>query len=615
MRLDREGFAGPDYDGRYRRDDAGNLTKIAEVAPGQQAETQCFDHDYLRRLTAAWTPASGDCSAAPSSSTLGGPAPYWHSFGYDAIGNRTVEVRHATAAGGTDTRREYTYPAAGGSRPHALSSVTSTGPGGTDLSAYTYDDAGNGLTRPGPNGTQTLSWDADGHLGKVSDGEGETSYVYDANGDRLLRRDPNATTLYLDGAEITLDRATGAKSSTRYYEHLGKTIAVRTSKPGSTVGTVKFLLADHHGTAEVAVDSYTQELTRRRFDPFGNPRGEEVPWSGERGFVGGTLDASTGLTHLGAREYDPRTGRFVSVDPIIDPGDPQQMHGYAYANNSPATFSDPDGLRFTADNEGKVVATPEPSGGYSIYDERTGTRTGANASKKNLEKAEDRLNRARAEQERLKRKLINAGKLFLDILLEVTGAKAGIDCFLKGDVGGCVETAVTVISGLVGGLLVKIGAKYALKWKAAAKLAGKVAKLVTDIADVIKGWGKAAKGVADATKNLLKARKAAKAAKTETELVQRWMSRAELDATIETGLVRGGRDGTHYVTDFANHSAQRARQRLALPQTPEVRVQLEVPRGAFSPAKRVDPAYNMPGGGMERTATGPVTCRVVCVWD
>ena len=105
------------------------------------------------------------------------------------------------------------------------------------------------------------------------------------------------------------------------------------------------------------------------------------------------------------------------------------------------------------------------------------------------------------------------------------------------------------------------------------------------------------------------------AAKGETELVQRWMSRAELDATIDTGLVRGGREGTHYVTDFANHNALRARQRLALPQTGEVRVQLEVPRGAFSPPKRVDPDYFMPGGGMERTASGAVQCRVVCVWD
>ncbi|MCP2323531.1 RHS repeat-associated protein [Hamadaea flava] len=63
----------------------------------------------------------------------------------------------------------------------------------------------------------------------------------------------------------------------------------------------------------------------------------------DKGFVGGTEDG-TGLTHLGAREYDPATGRFISVDPVLDENDPQQLHGYSYANNAPVTASDPDGL-------------------------------------------------------------------------------------------------------------------------------------------------------------------------------------------------------------------------------------------------------------------------------
>ena len=42
----------------------------------------------------------------------------------------------------------------------------------------------------------------------------------------------------------------------------------------------------------------------------------------------------------------PDTGRFISVDPVIDASDPQQLNGYAYANNSPETFSDPDGQWF-----------------------------------------------------------------------------------------------------------------------------------------------------------------------------------------------------------------------------------------------------------------------------
>lgn len=91
------------------------------------------------------------------------------------------------------------------------------------------------------------------------------------------------------------------------------------------------------------------------------------------------------------------------------------------------------------------------------------------------------------------------------------------------------------------------------------------------------------------------------------------MSKAELKATQETGLLRGGRDGTHYVTDAANSSEKRARQRSALPQTPEVKVTMDVPAGKFSQPSRVEPAFNMPGGGMERTATGniPVNIRGV----
>ncbi len=96
------------------------------------------------------------------------------------------------------------------------------------------------------------------------------------------------------------------------------------------------------------------------------------------------------------------------------------------------------------------------------------------------------------------------------------------------------------------------------------------------------------------------------AAKGETELVQRAMSRAELKAMQETGLVRGGRPGTHYASDSVNSSAGRAQQRLALPNKPEVKITIEVSKGKFSSPARVEPNYNMPGGGMERTATGKI---------
>jgi hypothetical protein len=89
------------------------------------------------------------------------------------------------------------------------------------------------------------------------------------------------------------------------------------------------------------------------------------------------------------------------------------------------------------------------------------------------------------------------------------------------------------------------------------------------------------------------------------------MSVAEFESTRDTGLIRGGREGVNYVTDAANSSAKRARIRLSLPQTPEIRVTLEVPSGVFSAPTPVRAGFNMPGGGLERIATGQIKVKIV----
>ncbi|MCP2323306.1 RHS repeat-associated protein [Hamadaea flava] len=50
------------------------------------------------------------------------------------------------------------------------------------------------------------------------------------------------------------------------------------------------------------------------------------------------------LTTVGAREYDPTVGRFISADPVANYLNPQQLNGYAYASNSPLAKSDPSEL-------------------------------------------------------------------------------------------------------------------------------------------------------------------------------------------------------------------------------------------------------------------------------
>ncbi|MBO4205835.1 polymorphic toxin-type HINT domain-containing protein [Micromonospora echinofusca] len=345
--VDSESSPGPISDRTYTYGHSGDITSITESPQGSVADTQCFRQDALRRLTSAWTPKAGvDCAAAPTVANLGGPAPYWLDWTFDAVGNRTQEVSHAT---GGDTTRDYTVPTGGPGvvRPHAVTQVTTTAPGQSPVvTRYGYDATGNTTCRPTgaaantcPPGTnsQNLSWNAEGSLDTISgDAPSAGSNIYDADGNRLIRRDATGTTLYLPGQEIRRDNSS-IVTATRYYSFNGTLIASRTPSG------LNWLFTDHQGTQHTSVDVPTQAVTNRRQTPFGNPRGFQPVWANPKGFVGGDIDP-TGLTHLGAREYDPGLGRFISVDPIQDLTDPQQWHGYSYANNSPVSMSDPSGL-------------------------------------------------------------------------------------------------------------------------------------------------------------------------------------------------------------------------------------------------------------------------------
>ncbi|MFJ5984678.1 RHS repeat-associated core domain-containing protein [Lentzea sp. NPDC092896] len=310
-------------DARFSYDDSGNLVSVAD-----RDEVQCFRMDALQRITEAWTPGNG-CATNPSTAALSGPAPYWHSYTYDKTGNRLTETQHAS---GGDTVRTGTFPAPGGA--HQVKSVETKSPSGTRNEAYAYDAAGNTTGRPG----QTLDWDAEGNLVKVTEGTRTTEFVHGVSGEQLIKRDGAAITLYLPGQELRLVRSTGKLEGTRYYQHGGTTVAMRDR------GGVVWLGNDHQGTAQIAVRSGDLSVSRRRQLPFGGARGESVSFPGGKGFVGGTVDTSTGLTQLGARAYDAALGRFLSVDPVLAPNDSQQMNGYTYAGNSPITKSDSTGL-------------------------------------------------------------------------------------------------------------------------------------------------------------------------------------------------------------------------------------------------------------------------------
>lgn len=174
--------------------------------------------------------------------------------------------------------------------------------------------------------------------------------------------------LYLGGSEVRLTTkgTTKTLSGTRYYTAAGKTIAVRTAISGTSGTKLNFLCSDPHGTATLVLEPTTWAVTKRYTTPFGSTRGATpTTWPDDKGFLGKPADTTTGLTHIGAREYDPNIGQFISVDPALTLEQHQSLNGYAYANNTPVTSADPTGLWI---DDGTGHSEPRHNGGIAGSD-------------------------------------------------------------------------------------------------------------------------------------------------------------------------------------------------------------------------------------------------------
>ncbi|MGW3290654.1 polymorphic toxin-type HINT domain-containing protein [Streptomyces sp. NPDC001002] len=414
-------------DSSYSYDASGTITSNARKlsdATGDTWDTQCFTYDVMGELAHAWTSkitpdnkgtgckaangttwgyrttyafSSGPVADAPDevtdtstpddslTSTLAAAAPdtstistgataYRQSYTFDWLGNRakvtdqdgTITYGYGHTVPATPTTPAYE------TQPHTMAWASSTpsGRGGV----YTYDATGNTTVRDLAATTQNLVWSSENKLDSITDDGKKTTYVYDTDGNRLLENSPSGSTLYLGETELTTSATGTITRAARSYAQPGAPTVVRTTTNGSTTGhKLTVLLADHLGTANTTVDLSTgQPVTRRAFKPYGEARGPKpTNWPNKRSYLGvGVDDAATGLTHIGAREYDQNSGRFLSADPIIDITSPLQMNGYAYANNSPVSTSDPTGLcadidcptRASPNHENRTPTHPASSG-------------------------------------------------------------------------------------------------------------------------------------------------------------------------------------------------------------------------------------------------------------
>jgi RHS repeat-associated protein len=95
---------------------------------------------------------------------------------------------------------------------------------------------------------------------------------------------------------------------------------------------------------------------------------------------------------------------------------------------------------------------------------------------------------------------------------------------------------------------------------------------------------------------------------------ERVMSNAELEATLKTGLLRGGRQGENFFTNSAALDARRAHQRLGLDgPLRDVRVRFEIQNDVkiYGPQPAKAGNTGTPGGGVEFYTTEPTVIKII----
>jgi RHS repeat-associated protein len=335
----------------YRRIDRRNTSTTAD----DYIDTLLYDsQDRLVRQT----------TTAGASRTL--------DFSYDLAGNLTSKTSSVPAdlsvAG-------YAYALA--DQPHRLTSVSIGGVG----NLLTYDANGN-ITRYSPSvGVPTfLSFDGQNNVTQITVGasadaaapQARDRFWYDPDNRRFLSRetwDDGGTqqarrVLYLGGDYEDVRPPAG--SAYDIIQRIQVTDVVRLVRRRPVGGGqfevyYEYAHRDHLGSVDVITSAAGVVESRSSFDPFGTRRevnragdlsasglGElraSQDLRGSRGFTGHEHLSLTGFIHMNGRVYDPRIGRFVSPDPVVQAlWSSQSYNRYAYVRNNPLSATDPSGF-------------------------------------------------------------------------------------------------------------------------------------------------------------------------------------------------------------------------------------------------------------------------------
>lgn len=266
---------------------------------------------------------------------------------------------------------------------NAADRVTSLTPGTGTVQSYTTDASGNLTTLPGNTEAvykygSELCWSAPGNPsgGCGSPPTGATTYSYNANEDRTGEAGgatvtaswngkdqltgysdsaANLSAATYDGDGLRAADTVGSTSQNFVWDEGAGTVALLLMDGANAYlygmgtapieqvslssGTVSYLVTDALGSARGIVSSSGSLTASTTYDAWGNVEASAslasyTPF----GFAGGYTDA-TGEIYLVNRYYDPLTGQFLSVDPLVAVTE----QPYAYAAGNPVNRTDPLG--------------------------------------------------------------------------------------------------------------------------------------------------------------------------------------------------------------------------------------------------------------------------------
>lgn len=247
-------------------------------------------------------------------------APYEFTVTGLVIGSHTLSARATDNRSSTSTSVAVPIKVVALTRPE-VTWVPPTPAAGSTLPALSSVSLAAGALVPVGRTVTQVRFDLNGQPLAT-----DTSAPYEARADRLV---PGSYTI-----NATATDSTGA---TGQAPPLALTIA-----PGETV---RYLHTDLAGSPIAATDAGGNLLWRESYRPFGEREKRQLASLDQRQFFHGKPEEPGGLQYFQARYYNPSLGRFYGVDPKPwTEADPHHtFNRYAYGNNNPYQYKDPDG--------------------------------------------------------------------------------------------------------------------------------------------------------------------------------------------------------------------------------------------------------------------------------